>query len=44
MKKLATDMGLDNLHEEMKMSFMEAVSTSITIGTTFITYPKVFYL
>ncbi len=30
-------MGLDNLHEEMKVSLMEAASTSTPIGTTFVT-------
>jgi hypothetical protein len=41
MKKLATDMGLNNLHEEMKMSLMEAASVSTPIGITFVTYPFV---
>jgi hypothetical protein len=44
MKNLETDMGLDNLHEEMKVSLIEAASTSIATCTTFITYPKLFYL
>jgi len=34
-------MGLDNLHEKMKMFFMETTSTSIIIGITFVTYPFV---
>jgi hypothetical protein len=42
MKKLVVDMGLNNLHEEMKMSLMEVASTSTHIGTTFVTYPFVF--
>jgi hypothetical protein len=32
-------MGLDNLHQEMKVFLMKTTSTSIAIGTTFITYP-----
>jgi hypothetical protein len=44
MRKLAIDMALNNLHEEMEMSFMEAASTSALIGTTFVTYPFVFPL
>jgi hypothetical protein len=34
-------MGLNNLHEEMKLSLMEVASASIPIGTTFVTYPFV---
>ncbi len=41
MKNLAVDMGFDNLHEEMKVSPMEATSTSTPIGTTYVTYPVV---
>jgi hypothetical protein len=44
MKKLVVDMGLDNLHEEMKVSLMETTLTSIAIGTTFVTYPFVLLL
>jgi hypothetical protein len=40
MKNLVTDIGLDNLHEEMKVFRMEATSTSIVTCTTFVTYPK----
>jgi hypothetical protein len=43
MKNLVVDMGLENLHE-MKVSLMEVASTSIATCTTFITYPKLFYL
>jgi hypothetical protein len=41
MKKLAADMGLNNLHEEMKVSLMEVASISTPISTTFVTYPFV---
>jgi hypothetical protein len=41
MKKLAVDMGLDNFHEEMKVSLMEAASTSTPTSTTFVIYPFV---
>jgi hypothetical protein len=38
MKKLAADMGFNNLHEEMKMSLMEVASIPTPISTTFVTF------
>jgi hypothetical protein len=37
MRKVADDMGFNNLHKEMKMSFIEVVLTSTLTCTTFVT-------